>query len=49
MKNYQTDELAAAIPVPKSVNVAMADIAATMRERACWPWRSVQAWLLWAP
>jgi putative transposase len=32
MKNYQTDELAAAIRVPKSVNVAMADIAATMRE-----------------
>ena len=32
MKNYQTDELAARIPLPTSVNVAMADIAATMRE-----------------
>jgi len=32
MKNYQTQELAAPIPVPTSVNVAMADIAATMRE-----------------
>ncbi len=32
MKNYQTDELAALIPLPTSVNVAMADIAATMRE-----------------
>ena len=32
MKNYQTEELAAPIPVPTSVNVAMADIATTMRE-----------------
>ena len=32
MKNYQTQELAAPIPVPTSVNVAMADIATTMRE-----------------
>src|ERR1017187_3677742 len=32
MKNYQTKELAAPIPVPTSVNVAMADIATTMRE-----------------
>ena len=32
MKNYQTEELAALIPLPTSVNVAMADIAATMRE-----------------
>ena len=32
MKNYQTQGLAAPIPVPTSVNVAMADIAATMRE-----------------
>jgi putative transposase len=31
-KDYQTDELAAAIPVPASVAVAMEDIAATMRE-----------------
>jgi hypothetical protein len=32
MKNYQTEELAALIPLPTSVNVAMADIAATTRE-----------------
>ena len=32
MKDYQTEELDAAIPVPASVSVAMADIAATMRE-----------------
>jgi transposase-like protein len=32
MKDYQTEELDAPIPVPTSVNVAMADIAATMRE-----------------
>jgi putative transposase len=32
MKNYQTDELDAPIPLPVSVSVAMADIAATMRE-----------------
>jgi transposase-like protein len=32
MKNYQTEELDAPIPVPRSVSVAMADIAATMRE-----------------
>jgi len=32
MKNYQTEELAAAIALPTSVNVAMTDIAATMRE-----------------
>jgi transposase-like protein len=32
MKDYQTDELDAAIPLPASVSVAMADIAATMRE-----------------
>ena len=32
MKNYQTEELDAPIPVPTSVNVAMADIATTMRE-----------------
>jgi transposase-like protein len=32
MKDYQTQELDAPIPVPTSVNVAMADIAATMRE-----------------
>jgi hypothetical protein len=32
MKNYQTQELDAPIPVPTSVNVAMADIATTMRE-----------------
>jgi putative transposase len=32
MKNYQTEELAAAVALPESVNVAMADIAATMRE-----------------
>jgi putative transposase len=32
MKDYQTIELDAAIPLPTSVSVAMADIAATMRE-----------------
>jgi transposase-like protein len=32
MKDYQTEELTAQIPLPESVNVAMADIAATMRE-----------------
>jgi len=32
MKNYQTEELAAAVALPTSVSVAMADIAATMRE-----------------
>jgi transposase-like protein len=32
MKDYQTQETDAPIPVPTSVNVAMADIAATMRE-----------------
>jgi len=32
MKDYQTEELAAQIPLPESVSVAMADIAATMRE-----------------
>jgi putative transposase len=32
MKDYQTNELDAAIPLPASVTVAMADIAATMRE-----------------
>jgi len=32
MKNYQTDELDAPIPLPKSVSVAMEDIAGTMRE-----------------
>jgi putative transposase len=32
MKDYQTNELDAAIPLPASVSVAMADIAATMRE-----------------
>jgi len=32
MKDYQTEELDAPIAVPTSVNVAMADIAATMRE-----------------
>ena len=32
MKDYQSDELDAAIPLPASVSVAMADIAATMRE-----------------
>ena len=32
MKNYQTEELDAPIPVPRSVSVAMEDIAATMRE-----------------
>ena len=32
MKDYQTDELDAAIPLPASVTVAMADIATTMRE-----------------
>ncbi len=32
MKDYQTSELDAAIPLPASVSVAMADIAATMRE-----------------
>jgi len=32
MKNYQTEELHAPIPVPRSVSVAMTDIAATMRE-----------------
>jgi len=32
MKNYQTEDLDAPIAVPTSVNVAMADIAATMRE-----------------
>ena len=32
MKNYQTNEFDAPIPVPTSVSVAMADIAATMRE-----------------
>jgi transposase-like protein len=32
MKNYQTDELNAPILLPKSVSVAMEDIAATMRE-----------------
>lgn len=31
-KDYQTDELDAAIPVPATVRVAMDDIAATMRE-----------------
>jgi putative transposase len=31
-KDYQMDELDAAIPLPASVSVAMADIAATMRE-----------------
>jgi putative transposase len=32
MKDYQTEQLDGPIPVPASVNVAMADIAATMRE-----------------
>lgn len=32
MKDYQNSELDAAIPLPASVNVAMADVAATMRE-----------------
>jgi putative transposase len=32
MKDYQTSELDAAIPLPASVSVAMADIAVTMRE-----------------
>jgi len=32
MKDYQTNELDAAIPLPASVSVAMADIASTMRE-----------------
>ena len=32
MKDYQTNELDAAIPLPESVSVAMADIAHTMRE-----------------
>jgi putative transposase len=32
MKNYQTEELAAAIALPESVNVAMADIAGALRE-----------------
>jgi putative transposase len=32
MKNYQTEQLDAPMPMPKRVNVAMADIAATMRE-----------------
>ena len=32
MKDYQTEPLDGPIPVPASVNVAMADIAATMRE-----------------
>ena len=32
MKDYQNSELDAAIPVPASVSVAMADVAATMRE-----------------
>ena len=32
MKDYQTEDLAAAMALPTSVNVAMADIAATMRE-----------------
>lgn len=32
MKDYQTESLDGPIPVPESVNVAMADIAATMRE-----------------
>ena len=32
MKDYQTNELDAAIPLPASVTVAMADIATTMRE-----------------
>jgi len=32
MKNYQTEALAAAVPLPDSVNLAMADIAAAMRE-----------------
>ena len=32
MKDYQTDELDTAIPLPASVSVAMADIATTMRE-----------------
>ena len=32
MKDYQTEQLDGPIPVPTSVNVAMADIAATMRE-----------------
>ena len=32
MKDYQTQELDAPIAVPTSVNVAMADIATTMRE-----------------
>jgi putative transposase len=32
MKDYQTEQLDGPIPVPVSVNVAMADIAATMRE-----------------
>src|SRR5271155_2861017 len=32
MKNYQTDELNAPILLPKSVRVAMEDIAGTMRE-----------------
>ena len=32
MKDYQTNELDAAIPLPASVSVAMADIAHTMRE-----------------
>ena len=32
MKDYQTEQLDGPIPVPASVTVAMADIAATMRE-----------------
>jgi hypothetical protein len=32
MKDYQTEMLDAAIPLPASVSVAMEDIAATMRE-----------------
>ena len=32
MKDYQTEQLDGPIPVPTSVNVAMADIAATMHE-----------------
>jgi hypothetical protein len=32
MKDYQTEQLDGPIPVPASVNVTMADIAATMRE-----------------
>jgi putative transposase len=32
MKDYQTEKLDAALPVPASVSVAMADIAETMRE-----------------